>query len=320
MCVSGRCVAPPDGGADGGCPGRLCLAGALSTPDPLRAVWGSGGASVFAVGADGGVYHWDGGAWAFLPGSPTADLVDVWGNSDDDVWVASRSAVVHLGGGWQTWQVFPYSSGSTLPDVVVGIFSGVPNEARMVATSNGGTAFFHCYSGSCISTLSDSRIAPRAMGGPPGQDGYWTVGMDRSAGSGALIRHPASGVIDAYQALGQGPLNGIASDSAGAMMAVGAGGTVAVAAAGAASFTLEPSGPAVDLEQVAFVPGGGRAYAVAGNQILYRRAAPSTWEAFTPAGAAGAALHDVFAASGGVLVVVGELDGGGIALVYSGAQ
>ena len=60
----------------------------------LRAVWGSSGADVFAVGDDGVILHYDGNNWDLMASGSTADLYGVWGLSDSQVYAVGRYGTV----------------------------------------------------------------------------------------------------------------------------------------------------------------------------------------------------------------------------------
>ena len=54
----------------------------------LRAVWGSSGTDVFAVGDESTILHYNGSVWTAMPSPPTGNnLYGVWGSSGTDVFV-----------------------------------------------------------------------------------------------------------------------------------------------------------------------------------------------------------------------------------------
>src|SRR5205085_773496 len=90
------------------------------------------------------------------------------------------------------------------------------------------------------SRLSLRRRA-RALVGSPGQSTYWVVGSDLGSNgtSGAAVRHPAEGVLDAYQVTSSAALNGVAVFPDGSLLAVGDRGSVQFLDAGSLSFASE---------------------------------------------------------------------------------
>lgn len=69
------------------------------TSSHLHGVWGSSANDVWAVGTAGTILHWDGGAWSSVPSGTTSDLTAVWGSSAVDVWaVGSGGTIVHWNG------------------------------------------------------------------------------------------------------------------------------------------------------------------------------------------------------------------------------
>ena len=65
----------------------------------LRGVWSSDGRTVWVVGDDGVLAHWDGSAWS-EPVDVDGDLKGIWGAGPDDIW-AVGSDVLHFDG--QDW-------------------------------------------------------------------------------------------------------------------------------------------------------------------------------------------------------------------------
>ncbi len=72
----------------------------------LRAVWGASDTHVVAVGDGGAVLRWNGSSWQAMNPGVDVDLTTVWTNGPDDIWVASTEDVlVHYTGG--SWEVVP---------------------------------------------------------------------------------------------------------------------------------------------------------------------------------------------------------------------
>jgi hypothetical protein len=68
---------------------------AWSGSQGLRAIWGSGPADLWAVGAEGSILHYDGTAWsAYGTAVTTQNLNTIWGFSDDDIWAAGDAGTL----------------------------------------------------------------------------------------------------------------------------------------------------------------------------------------------------------------------------------
>jgi hypothetical protein len=76
-------------------------------PDGLLAVWGSGAADVWAVGAPASVYRSgdDGASWDDVtPPEDVGGVVGVWGSAADDVYVVTvRGLLLHTADGGRSW-------------------------------------------------------------------------------------------------------------------------------------------------------------------------------------------------------------------------
>lgn len=64
---------------------------------PLRSVWGSDAASVYAVGHDGVIFHHDGSAWKPMASGTAVRLEDVWGRSSTDLFVPGYGRTILRG-------------------------------------------------------------------------------------------------------------------------------------------------------------------------------------------------------------------------------
>jgi hypothetical protein len=80
-------------------------------PDPPArgtAIWGTGPEDLFVV-ADGDVYHYDGHTWDVVLDGPTPPfypLLDIWGSSDRDIFVAGGAGIIlHYDG--SVWSQMP---------------------------------------------------------------------------------------------------------------------------------------------------------------------------------------------------------------------
>ena len=61
-------------------------------PAGLNGMWGTSGSDVFAVGDGGTILHYDGTTWSWMPSGTTISLGAVWGNSSTDVFAAGTSS------------------------------------------------------------------------------------------------------------------------------------------------------------------------------------------------------------------------------------
>jgi hypothetical protein len=68
---------------------------------PLRAVWGTSPADIFAVGEGGLILHYDGESWSDMASPTSGDLTDLWGSAPDDVYAVGDDGAFHYdGSGW----------------------------------------------------------------------------------------------------------------------------------------------------------------------------------------------------------------------------
>lgn len=152
----------PDGGSRDAIAGAECLPAANCTTDCwcvdpqvgtaalLLGVWGSSPTSVWAVGENGTILHWDGAAWSLQRSGTSAMLSGIHGTGDSDVWAVGgafdatgvNATTLHWNG--SSWSNVPISARVHLqrvwaiaPDDVwaVGDLAGdgsVPNFQQMV--------------------------------------------------------------------------------------------------------------------------------------------------------------------------------------------
>lgn len=112
---------PLDGSVDGGADqqmapcvqGRWCQEITPASGIDLSSIWGTSDRSIWAVGQEGTILHWDGLRWRQQISDTSAGLTGVWGTSDSDVWaVGYFGTVVHWDG--MSWQ---RSSSGTMKDL-----------------------------------------------------------------------------------------------------------------------------------------------------------------------------------------------------------
>jgi hypothetical protein len=90
-----------------GCPSSPCSADdwcSVDTPKPafeLGSLWGSSANDVWAAGAGGALWHWDGIWWEETPTGTDRRFHGVWGAHERDVWAVSSGAVLRHCDGWR---------------------------------------------------------------------------------------------------------------------------------------------------------------------------------------------------------------------------
>jgi len=59
---------------------------------PLTGIWGANGSSLYAVGFEGTILHYDGSQWVMSYQTDSeADLSDIWGSGESDIYAVDRS-------------------------------------------------------------------------------------------------------------------------------------------------------------------------------------------------------------------------------------
>jgi hypothetical protein len=116
-----------------------------SSLNHLKAVWGSSGSNVFAVGANGTILHYDGSSWSAMTSGTTSNLNGVSGVPGYGVFaVGDNENTITQDIGTGTWvsQTLPnYCSSSEL----FGVWGGTTSEVFAVGNFR---SFFRYYSGS----------------------------------------------------------------------------------------------------------------------------------------------------------------------------
>jgi hypothetical protein len=90
--------------------------GILPDLPKINAVWGISPTSIYAVGNDGWILHFDGIQWTKMFIDSGSSFRAVWGSSDQDVWAVGSSGKVFWFDG-KTWHEVPGSVNGTLVDV-----------------------------------------------------------------------------------------------------------------------------------------------------------------------------------------------------------
>ncbi len=67
-----------------------------------KAIWGSSSTNIYFVGYNGSIFHYDGGNFERMESDVEIDLLDIWGTSENDIWVAGKedneSVIIHYDG------------------------------------------------------------------------------------------------------------------------------------------------------------------------------------------------------------------------------
>jgi hypothetical protein len=72
--------------------GKVWSTFTLNTQKRMNGIWGSSANNIWAVGEDATIELYDGTAWSVYHNPPTyTDLVAIWGNRKDNVWVARKT-------------------------------------------------------------------------------------------------------------------------------------------------------------------------------------------------------------------------------------
>jgi hypothetical protein len=92
----------------------------------LTSVWGAAHDDVWAVGAAGSMYHFDGERWREQERLTDADLTSVHGSGSDDVWAVGVDVVLHWDG--TAWSVALQGMSETL----LGVWQSAADDVWMV--------------------------------------------------------------------------------------------------------------------------------------------------------------------------------------------
>lgn len=107
------------------------------TSSHLHGIWGSSANDVWAVGTGGTILHWDGNGWSDVPSDTTSDLMAVWGASASDVWaVGANGTATH-------WDGAQWRSATIGPAVTLrSVWGSSPNDMWAVG-DNGTILHYH---------------------------------------------------------------------------------------------------------------------------------------------------------------------------------
>jgi hypothetical protein len=228
---------------------------ASKTKADLHAVAASPDGGAIAVGAGGVATHWGGSAFALAETGVSETLTGVWMASASDAWAVGGAQVLHFDGG--AWTV-----AFDLPSSLRAVWGAGPEDLWVV----GDGGFVARYDGQAFTALASptARDLYAVWGGPGGEvwaagDGGTLLRLDGEQPSGV-----ASPTTRALHAL-WGP------DSEGAMLAVGARGTILRRVAG----TWRDESPAEHLSTLLAVGGtagagaaGGEVWAMGSHEVV----------------------------------------------------
>lgn len=177
------------------------------TTNALFDLWATGASSMWAVGNNGTVLHYDGTTWTVTSSGLTANLRAVWGASDSDLWASAvNGEMFHYDG--VSWT--PVPSGTTRN--LHGLWGSGASDVFAVGESG---AAIHWDGGEWEWETSNLR----AVWGT-GPTNLWVVGFEGSImrGNGSTWVQEASGTAE--------NLRGVWGTSTSDVFAVGLGGTI----------------------------------------------------------------------------------------------
>lgn len=164
-------------------------AGSHPTPEPsqdagwlatasIEAIWGSGPADVWAVGAGGLAAHFDGKAWTLAHVGTRAALLAVHGTGPHDAWAAADDgSVLHWdGSAWTTSTRSPYAT-------LIGVWASTPSDVWACGTDNDyGAGYVLHWDGSAWQEADDASSATFWRLWSPGPGEVWLVGTNLQGG------------------------------------------------------------------------------------------------------------------------------------------
>ena len=191
-------------------------------PDPPaggKAIWGTSPENLFVV-ADGDVYHYDGHAWALVVDGPTPQypLLDIWGSSDRDIFVAGGAGIIlHYDG--SAWSQMPTGFTSRC-------LWGTSSHDVFAAGMQGSVLH---YDGSTWSNLSTNPSWEFSGIWASSSSDIYCVTYDNTSGEGIVLHYDGSSwrpVANAPQRYWPVRLWNVWGSSSTDVFAVGDGGTV----------------------------------------------------------------------------------------------
>jgi hypothetical protein len=150
----------------------------------LAGVFGSSPTDMWAVGAAGTIWHYDGHAVVAVPAGTAADLTDVWGTGPSDVWaVGTAGTVLHFDGS----AFAPVASGTTVD--LRAVFTARPNDVWI----GGDSATLLHWDGSNMTPVALAGIDPgdtiRDLHGVAANDVWLCGGEFIGPGPNGFVSH-----------------------------------------------------------------------------------------------------------------------------------
>lgn len=112
------------------------------TTETLYDIWGTGLDSMFAVGLNGTILHFDGAGWTSMSSPTGKHLSGIWGSSSNDLWAVGQDGIVlrrQDGGSWGEMVGIPINPGENQLNDVWG--TGSDDVYAVGGGSNGGSIF-----------------------------------------------------------------------------------------------------------------------------------------------------------------------------------
>jgi len=119
-----------------------------------NAIWGTSSSNMYFVGLEGSIVHYDGQNFVKMESGTDINLLDVWGTSDDNIWVCGwnectgESVILHFDGSdWSRFYEWTPSTGSnpvprdSLRLMITSLWSDPDQPDTLVAV--GGWGAFH---------------------------------------------------------------------------------------------------------------------------------------------------------------------------------
>jgi hypothetical protein len=82
----------------GSAPDAVCAT--CTVAKPIIAIWGTSSTNVYAVGASGSIYHYNGSAWSAMTSGTTQDLYSIFGFAANDIFAVGGDVVHFDGTSW----------------------------------------------------------------------------------------------------------------------------------------------------------------------------------------------------------------------------
>ena len=113
---------------------------ASGTTNTLNSVWGTSATNVFAAGANGTILRWDGSAWSPMVSGTTNTLNGVWGSDGSHVFAVGASGTVRYYDG-SSWVNAPGTTGSGTTSDLRGVWGS--DASHVFAVGASGTVRYY---------------------------------------------------------------------------------------------------------------------------------------------------------------------------------